>query len=151
MWVYWVLIVAWKSELLIPLRICEDPSLWIDIHIALEQYLNAEWLFWGKCWLWRSYLDIYLVNELKSPVLTPKYPYGVFLRKNGSLSGLGYQGFLALLVVDYEVVVDLLHVFDCKGGCVWRTWNLWRNVLRSVPGKSESDDGVRSNQFKCGT
>ena len=69
----------------------------------------------------------------------------VFLRKNGTLSGLGYQGlFLALLVVDYAVVVDQLHVCDCKGGCVWTTWNLWRNVLRSVAGKTESEDGVRS-------
>ena len=62
-----------------------------------------------------SYLDIGLANELKSPVPAARYPYGVFLRKNVSLSGLVYQGFLALLVV------DLLHVRDCKGGCVWRT------------------------------
>ena len=78
-------------------------------------------MFWGKVCLWRSYLDIGLANELKSPVPAAKNPYGVFLRENGCLSGLGYQGSLALLVVDYAVVVDQLHVRDCKGGCVWRT------------------------------
>ena len=41
-----------------------------------------------------------LPNTLKSPVPASKYPCGVFLWKNGSLSELEHQGFSALLVVD---------------------------------------------------
>ena len=46
-----------------------------------------------------------------------------------------HQGYLALLMVDYEVVVDLSHISDCKGGCVWITWNLLGIVFRHVTGK----------------
>ena len=58
-----------------------------------------------------------------------------------------HQGFLALLMVDHEVVVDLLHISDCKGGCVWITWNLLGIVFRHVTGKTASANGVRSNRF----
>ena len=34
----------------------------------------------------------------KSPIWTSRYPFGVFLRKNGSLSELRHQEILALLV-----------------------------------------------------
>ena len=45
--------------------------------ITFEQYFNVGWLFW------KSYWDTGLPNTLKSPVPAAKYPYGVFLRKNG--------------------------------------------------------------------
>ena len=45
-------------------------------------------------------LRYWFYKLIKSPVWTSKYPCDVFLRKNGSLSELGHQGFLALLVVD---------------------------------------------------
>ena len=38
-------------------------------------------------------------NRLKSLVLAAKYPFGVSLRKNGSLGELRHQGFIAFLVV----------------------------------------------------
>ena len=47
-----------------------------------------------------SYLDMGLANWLKSLVLPGKYPYGVILRKNGSLGEFGHQRFIAFLVVD---------------------------------------------------
>ena len=34
---------------------------------------------------------------VKSPVLGTKYPFGVFLRKRGSLDELGHSGFIAFL------------------------------------------------------
>ena len=85
--------MAWKSELLIPWHICEIPLSPTRV-ITFEQYFNVGSLFW------RSYLDIGLPNTLKSPVSAAKYPGDVFLRKNGSLSELEHQGFLALLVVN---------------------------------------------------
>ena len=111
------------------MRIREVP-LSSTIVITFEKYFNVGWLFW------RSYLDIGLSNTLKSPVPAAKYPCDVFLRKNGSSSELEHQGFLALLVVDWLVVVDLLLVRDCTGACVWRTWNLWGNLLKSVTGEN---------------
>ena len=46
-----------------------------------------------------SYLDMQLVNCLRSLVLAVKLPCGVFFfRKNDSLSELGHQKFIAFLV-----------------------------------------------------
>ena len=44
-----------------------------------------------KDWHWRLHLSIVLVNLLKSPVLGTKYPFGVFLRKRGSLDDWDIQ------------------------------------------------------------
>ena len=46
--------------------------------------------------------------------------------------------------------LGLLHLRDCKGGCLWRrlcALILWGNMLRSVIKKTESGGGVRSSQF----
>ena len=53
-----------------------------------------------KDWLGESYIGIGLTYKLKSLVSPAKYIFGLFLRKNGSLGGMGHQGFLALLMVE---------------------------------------------------
>ena len=42
-----------------------------------------------------------LVNWLKLAVLAAKCPFGVFLRKNDSLSELGHRGIVVFLVVEW--------------------------------------------------
>ena len=44
--------------------------------------------------------------------------------------------------------LGLLHLRDCKGGCLWRrlcALILWGNMLRRC--ETESGGGVRSSQF----
>ena len=50
----------------------------------------------------------------------------------------------------FGTTLGLLHLRDCKGGCLWRKLCasiLWGNVSRSVIKKTDSGGGVRSNQF----
>ena len=62
------------------------------------------------------------LRAIKVRVITSNFNPFFFLKKKKEKWRIKeHQGFLALLVVDQVVVVDLLSVRDCKGGCVWRT------------------------------
>ena len=55
-----------------------------------------------------------------------------------------------MIFILYDSRLGLLHLRDCKGGCLWRrlcAYVSWGNVLRRVIGKTESGRGVRLNQF----
>ena len=61
------------------------------------------------------------LRAIKVRVNTSNFKPFFFLKKKEKWRIKEHQEFLALLVVDQVVVVDLLSVRDCKGGCVWRT------------------------------
>ena len=66
--------------------------------------------------------------------------------KNDSLSGLGYQGFLAPLVVHYAVVVDLLHVVTVKEdafGALEICGGTYSEVWQAKPRVTMATDQIR--------
>ena len=69
-----------------------------------------------KDWHWRSHLGIGITYELKSQASAPMYPCTLLIRKNSRLGELGRQRFLAL----FGSRLALLHLRDCKEGCLWR-------------------------------
>ena len=84
-----------------------------------------------------------LANWLKLPVLAAKYPRGVFLRKNGSLSKSEHRGF-----INFAGRLGLSKVLDYKGGLSLEK----SSDISSVTEVSQNCDRKnRENELICGT